>query len=46
MLRKRDRKYWRKKALEATKLEQWNELLSCGDEMIKLNPSDHDGCPI
>jgi len=29
--------------LEATKLEQWEELLSYGDEMIKLNLNDHDG---
>lgn len=43
MLRKKDRKYWRKKALEATKLEQWEKLLSSGEEMIKLDPNDYDG---
>ena len=26
MFGKKDRKYWRKKSLEATKLEEWNNL--------------------
>ena len=37
MFGKKDRKYWRKKALEATKLEEWDNLLSFGQKMIELD---------
>lgn len=43
MLGKKDRKYWRKKALESTKLKKWNNLLFCGEKMIELDPTDYDG---
>jgi tetratricopeptide (TPR) repeat protein len=43
MLGKKDRKYWRKKALEATKLQQWENLFSYGEKMIELDPNDFDG---
>ena len=43
MFGKKDRKYWRKKALEATKLEKWNDLLFCGEKMIELDQNDYDG---
>ena len=43
MLGKKDRKYWRKKALEATKLEQWEVLFSYGEKMTELDPNDFDG---
>lgn len=43
MIRKKDRKYWRKKALEATKLEKWIDLLFCGEKMIELDENDYDG---
>jgi tetratricopeptide (TPR) repeat protein len=43
MFEKKDRKYWRKKALEATKLEEWSNLLSFGQKMIELDPNDFDG---
>ena len=32
MFGKKDKKYWRKKALEATKLEEWNNLHSFGQK--------------
>ena len=43
MFGKKDRKYWRKKALEATKFEEWDNLLSFGQKMIELDPTDFDG---
>jgi tetratricopeptide (TPR) repeat protein len=43
MFGKKDRKYWRKKALEATKLEKWADLLFCGEKMIELDQNDYDG---
>jgi tetratricopeptide (TPR) repeat protein len=43
MFGKKNKKYWRKKALEATKLEEWNDLLFYGQKMIELDPNDFDG---
>ncbi|MDX1441205.1 MAG: tetratricopeptide repeat protein [Nitrosopumilaceae archaeon] len=43
MLTKKNRKYWRKKALEATKLEDWEGLLVSGQKMIEINSNDFDG---
>jgi len=43
MIGKKDRKYWRKKALEYTKLEKWDDLLFCGEKMIELDHNDYDG---
>ena len=43
MFGKKDKKYWRKKALEAIKLEEWNNLLLCGQKMVELDPDDFDG---
>ncbi|MGD8431827.1 MAG: tetratricopeptide repeat protein, partial [Nitrosopumilaceae archaeon] len=43
MFGKKDRKYWRKKALEATKLGQWEVLFSYGEKMTELDPDDFDG---
>ena len=43
MFSKKDRKYWRKKALEATKLEDWDNLFVFGQKMTELDPTDYDG---
>ena len=43
MFSKKNRKYWRKKALEATKLEDWENLFLLGQKMTDLDPDDHDG---
>jgi len=43
MIGKKDRKYWRKKALEFTKLQNWNDLLLCGEKMVELDSADYDG---
>ena len=43
MFTKKNKKYWRRKALEATKLEDWESLLIFGKKMIEINPNDHDG---
>jgi len=43
MIGKKDRKYWRKKALEFTKLQNWNDLLLCGEKMVELDFADYDG---
>ena len=43
MISKKDRKYWRKKALEATKLQDWESLLISGKKMIEIDSNDYDG---
>lgn len=43
MFAKKNKKYWRKKALEATKMEDWKNLFLFGQKMTDLDPYDHDG---
>ena len=43
MISKKNKKYWRNKALEATKLQDWNNLLTSGQKMIEIDSNDFDG---
>lgn len=43
MLGKKNKGYWRKKALEYTKLQDWDSLLVSGKKMIEIDSNDYDG---
>ncbi len=43
MFSKKNKRYWRKKALEATKLQDWKNLLVSGQKMIEIDSNDYDG---
>ena len=43
MFARKNRGYWRKKALEATKLQDWKSLHIAGQKMIEINSMDYDG---